>query len=46
MAKLWLILIIAIIVTIIGAGIYLMTADIPAPTQRIEKTLPDDAFPN
>jgi hypothetical protein len=46
MAKLWLILIIAIIVSIIGAGIYLMTADIPAPTQRIEKTLPDDAFPN
>lgn len=46
MAKLWLILIIAIVVTIIGAGIYLMTADIPAPTQRVEKTLPDDAFPN
>ncbi len=46
MAKLWLILIGAIIVTIIGAGIYLMTADIPAPTQRVEKTLPDDAFPN
>lgn len=46
MAKLWLILIIAIIVTIIGAGIYLMTADIPAPTQQVEKTLPDDAFPN
>lgn len=46
MAKIWLILIIAIVVTIIGAGIYLMTADIPAPTQTIEKTLPDDAFPN
>lgn len=46
MAKLWLILIIAIVVTIIGAGIYLMSADIPAPTQRVEKTLPDDAFPN
>jgi len=46
MAKLWLSLIILIVVTIVGAGIYLMTADIPAPSERVEKTLPDDAFPN
>ncbi len=46
MAKLWLILIILILLSVVGAGIYLMTADIPAPSQRVEKTLPDDAFPN
>ena len=46
MAKLWLSLIILIILTIVGAGIYLMTADIPAPTERVEKILPDDSFPN
>jgi len=46
MAKLWLTLIILILLTIVGAGIYLMTADIPAPTEHVEKTLPDDAFPN
>jgi len=46
MAKLWLSPIILIVVTIVGAGIYLMTADIPAPSERVEKTLPDDAFPN
>ena len=46
MAKLWLSLIILIILTIVGASIYLMTADIPAPTERVEKTLPDDSFPN
>ncbi|MCC3861814.1 hypothetical protein [Pseudemcibacter aquimaris] len=46
MAKLWLVLIILIVVGIVGAGIYLMTADIPAPSERVEKTLPDDMFPN
>ncbi|MBT5074550.1 MAG: hypothetical protein HOH18_03565 [Kordiimonadaceae bacterium] len=46
MAKLWLSLIILILISIVGAGIYLMTADIPAPSERVEKTLPDDAFPN
>ncbi|MBT6328415.1 MAG: hypothetical protein HOJ34_01415 [Kordiimonadaceae bacterium] len=46
MAKLWFSLIILILISIVGAGIYLMTADIPAPSERVEKTLPDDAFPN
>lgn len=46
MAKLWLFLIVLILISIAGAGIYLMTADIPAPSERVEKTLPDDAFPN
>lgn len=45
MAKLWLFLIILILISVAGAGIYLMTADIPAPNERVEKTLNDDMFP-
>jgi hypothetical protein len=45
MAKLWLFLILLIILGVIGTGIYLMTADIPAPSERVEKTLSDDMFP-
>ncbi len=45
MAKLWLFLIMLILLCVVGAGIYLMTADIPAPSERVEKTLPDDMFP-
>ena len=45
MAKLWLSLIVLIFIGVVGAGIYLMTADIPAPSERVEKTLSDDMFP-
>lgn len=45
MAKLWLFLILLIVLGVVGGGIYLMTADIPAPSERVEKTLPDDMFP-
>jgi hypothetical protein len=45
MAKIWLFLIILIVLGLVGAGIYLMTADIAAPSKRVEKTLPDDMFP-
>tara|TARA_B100001939_G_scaffold308688_2_gene289476 strand:- start:29643 stop:29783 length:141 start_codon:yes stop_codon:yes gene_type:complete len=45
MAKFWLFLIV-ILLFLIGGGIgYLMTADIPAPKENVEKTLPDDMFP-
>jgi hypothetical protein len=45
MAKIWLFLILLIVLGIVGAGIYLITADIPAPSERVEKTLSDDMFP-
>lgn len=45
MAKVWLFLIMLILLCVAGAGIYLMTADIPAPSQRVEKTLANDMFP-
>lgn len=45
MAKIWLFLILLIVLGIVGTGIYLTTADIPAPSERVEKTLSDDMFP-
>jgi hypothetical protein len=45
MTKIWLFLILLIVLGIVGAGIYLITADIPAPSERVEKTLSDDMFP-
>jgi len=45
MVKFWLYLILLIMLAVAGGMIYLMTTDIPAPTQQIEKTLPDDMFP-
>ncbi len=45
MAKFWLILFLLMVLCILGGGIYLMNADIPAPTERVEKPLADDMFP-
>jgi len=39
-------LIFLMVVLLVGAGgVFLATWDIPAPTQTIEKELPDDRFP-
>ncbi len=46
MSKVWFYLIILIILAIVGTGIYLMMADIPAPTERIIKIVPNELFPN
>ena len=45
MGKVWLGIIIIILLGI-GAGvIYLMTVDIEPPREHVEKTLPDERFP-
>ena len=33
------------IALILGGAVFLATWDIPAPTSKVEKTLPDDRFP-
>jgi hypothetical protein len=43
LSKLVFILVIAIIV---GGGLFLATWDIPAPVNNVERTLPDNKFPN
>jgi len=39
-------LIVLILVAVLGGVVYLMTWDVPPPTQKVEKVLPDDRFPD
>lgn len=34
-----------ILLLMAGGAVYLMTADIKAPSEHVEKTLPNDMFP-
>lgn len=45
MGKLLLILAAVVVVIILGGGAFLMVWDIPAPTARVEKVIPDARFP-
>ncbi len=45
MKKLWLVVTAVILLGLVAAGIFLITWDIPAPSERVERTLPDDDFP-
>lgn len=45
MGKLILALVIIVFVVLIGGGLFLAFSDIPAPSQRVEKVLPDARFP-
>ncbi len=38
-------LVILFLLAIVGGAVFLLTWDVPAPLQRIEKVLPDDRFP-
>jgi len=46
MSKITQIALAAIAVLIIGGGIFLMTWDIPAPSEKVTKTLSNDRFPS
>lgn len=45
MGKLWAVLAGLLALAILGGAAFLYTWDIPAPTERVEKTLDDDRFP-
>lgn len=45
MARFWLFVIVLLLLALAGGAIYLMVADIPAPTQSVEKELPGEMFP-
>jgi hypothetical protein len=45
MSKLLLTVVAVIVVIIIGGGAFLMVWNIPAPTARVEKVIPDARFP-
>jgi len=39
-------LLILVVLAIAGGGAFLMTWDIPPPTRHVEKTIPNDRFPD
>jgi hypothetical protein len=45
MSKILLVLVAAVVVIVIGGGAFLMLWNIPAPTARVEKVIPDARFP-
>lgn len=38
-------LIVLLLVTVLGGTVFLMTWEIPPPTSRIERVIPDDQLP-
>jgi hypothetical protein len=46
MSKLTQILLAAAVIVLVGGGIFLMTWDIPAPSEKVSKTLSNDRFPS
>lgn len=45
MMRLTLIILVVLVASIVGGGIFLATWDIPAPSATVEKEVPDDRFP-
>jgi len=46
MSKLTQILLAVAALLVIGGGLFLMTWDIPAPSEKVSKTLSNDRFPS
>jgi len=46
MSKLTQILLALAALVIVGGGLFLMTWDIPAPSEKVSKTLSNDRFPS
>lgn len=39
------VLVVLLLVLVLGGTVFLMTWEIPPPTSRVERVLPDDQFP-
>lgn len=46
MSQLTKIILILVALAVIGCGLYLMNSDIPAPSEKVTKTLNNDRFPS
>lgn len=42
MSRIFLVLAIVVVLALVGAGLYLSSVDLPAPSERVEKVLPLD----
>ena len=45
MRKISLVVVLLVLIAVAGGGIFLATWDIPPPTSKVEKVLPNDKFP-
>ncbi len=45
MSKIYLIIFLMLLAIVVGGAAFLATWDIPPPTDRLEKVLPNDRFP-
>jgi len=46
MSRLTQIILALVAIAVVGGGIFLMTWDIPAPSEKVTKTLNNDRFPS
>lgn len=46
MSRLTQIIIAVVLLALIGGGVFLMTWEIPAPSEKVSKTLNNDRFPS
>lgn len=46
MSKLTQFILATVVLAVVGGGIFLMTWDIPAPSEKVTKTLSNDRFPS
>lgn len=45
MKSISIVVLLLLIVALAGGGVFLATWEIPAPTAKVEKVIPDDRFP-
>jgi len=45
MGKIAGILLVVVLLVLVGGGVFLASFDLPAPTARVEKVIPDDHLP-
>lgn len=45
MSKLAAVLVVLVLAVIVGGGIFLATFDLPPPSAKVEKVIPDDKLP-
>lgn len=45
MSKLAAALVLLVLVVVVGGGVFLATVDLPPPSAKVEKVIPDDRLP-